>query len=797
MTVCPAMFAVNAIHETKSKSTQLLCTESALACSPSKEEVFVEIAKVKSYDNADSRKSSDTTLAEEFRGIHLSKLTAESTFTNDSNLHLVLQKVEELNHSLQKIPQSNVYTISSPEKLKQLLDLHHSNENSMPRPGEMFPYLHGATAIREKVYFDKRFDPATDLPLLSEDDETISSIFAPNSFAKAPELGFHLMTVNSQADEMPRLINSVVIEDLLTFKEILDTDTDLLEYTNIQQFTAIDKTVHLSCNPLAQTNRNFLLQIKLMAPISHFLVYNNDMNISTNIDVARIIDYLRGFDATRNIYVVDFPASEWPQLGRYKQSPKLDISEKYPKLGPSGRNTSTNDLCALEQNLVWLVYNMNQLFPRLYVGNVLSFKQIISSPEKASQYDFQLYVYCHEKAQMPSMATLGQTLRELESGKLQKPVFLEFSDAVLRHGSSLSKEDTLVFLNLLRVINLIVNKGQQNVLVYSYDGFTGTSLLLLGLGLFWGCDHIEEVALCLFRKPEVKFHLGHGDFSILKNLELHIQWFKRQPAKDNGLLIELPVEKIYANYRPYIRSTDWFRTDHEINFPAYIYENLFLGSVSHASSVTVLAALHVTKVISIGEMPRWFAALRGTFSHEVTPQTIGPIIEPIYRFNNGRSLVYEVKITSPAMRAHLFGHVPVPQLKSFIYIHGLEDDGRDLMFPLLVGCPEWIQNKLLVSPGDHDKTLVHCRIGVSRSATLAVASVMRNFHMSLVESFLYVRVRRFNVVIQPNLRLFYELFLYDAHLQARRPNIEPDTETPVCWWTLCTEIHRLNQQYMG
>ncbi|GEQ68860.1 hypothetical protein JCM33374_g2529 [Metschnikowia sp. JCM 33374] len=796
------MFAVNAIHESKSRSTQSLCKESATACIPSKDDDLVEIAKLKLSENVESRKSSDTTLAEGFRDLHLSRvgLENERSFSIDSSSSLTQIRLAEFNSSLTKFHDSDMYVISSPEKLKQLLDLHHSIDNPMPPSSDMFPYLHGPTSLREKVYFDERFDPVNELHFLTEDSQTISRRFPPNSFAKAPDSTFHLMTVNSQGDDNPYLVNSIVIEDLLTFKQTTETflDADSYDCSNLQQFNEIDHITNQPCTPSAQTNRNFRSQIKLMAPISHFLVYNNDMNLSTTIEVARIIEYLRGPDSSKCIYLVDFAPCMWPKVGRYLDQP---LNQSHPdkdiKLSAYGSTSTPKRLCSLEQNLVWSVYNITQLFPHLYVGNILSFKQLISSSVKSSHYDFKLFIYCHENAHMPSMDSLHQTMRDLDKHGLRTPIFLEFSDSILRHGASMSKDDTLSYLNLMRIINIIVNKAQKNVLVYSYDGFTDTSLLLLSLGLFWGCDHIEEVSLCLFRKPEVKFHLCQGDFPILKNIEVYLQWFKRLPAKDTNLLVDLPLEKIYTNYRPYIRPTDWFRADNEINFPAFIYENLLLGSVNHASSITVLSTLKVTKVISIGEKPRWFSALNCTFSHDATSSVTGPVIEPIFRFNNGRSLVYEVKITSPAMRAQLFRHGAVPHLKSFIYIHGLEDDGRDSIIPLLVDCPEWVQSKLLVAPGEPGKSLVHCRIGVSRSATLAIASVMKHFQMSLVESFLYVRVRRFNVVIQPNLRLFYELFLYNEHLRLLRSQGNATNEPPACWWTLCAEIHRLNSQYTG
>jgi len=50
------------------------------------------------------------------------------------------------------------------------------------------------------------------------------------------------------------------------------------------------------------------------------------------------------------------------------------------------------------------------------------------------------------------------------------------------------------------------------------------------------------------------------------------------------------------------------------------------------------------------------------------------------------------------------------------------------------------------------KTLVHCRVGVSRSATICIAEVMAELGLSFPRAYCFVRARRLNVIIQPHLR---------------------------------------------
>ncbi|KAJ4306715.1 tyrosine/serine/threonine protein phosphatase pps1 [Collariella sp. IMI 366227] len=64
-------------------------------------------------------------------------------------------------------------------------------------------------------------------------------------------------------------------------------------------------------------------------------------------------------------------------------------------------------------------------------------------------------------------------------------------------------------------------------------------------------------------------------------------------------------------------------------------------------------------------------------------------------------------------------------------------------------------------------TLVHCRVGVSRSATICIAEVMRSMGMSFPRAYCFVRARRLNVIIQPHLRFVYELLKWEEEVQGQ------------------------------
>lgn len=82
--------------------------------------------------------------------------------------------------------------------------------------------------------------------------------------------------------------------------------------------------------------------------------------------------------------------------------------------------------------------------------------------------------------------------------------------------------------------------------------------------------------------------------------------------------------------------------------------------------------------------------------------------------------------------------------------------------------------------------LIHCRVGVSRSATITISYVMHHLKLRLVEAYLFVRARRLNVIIQPNLKFMYELLQLEQRLHG---------DVSITWPILSKEIHLLNMSY--
>lgn len=93
---------------------------------------------------------------------------------------------------------------------------------------------------------------------------------------------------------------------------------------------------------------------------------------------------------------------------------------------------------------------------------------------------------------------------------------------------------------------------------------------------------------------------------------------------------------------------------------------------------------------------------------------------------------------------------------------------------------------------DGSATLVHCRVGVSRSATICIAEVMASQHMSFPRAYCFVRARRLNVIIQPHLRFVYELMKWDEQMAEQRGEV---ARRELEWPTVAREIAGLNRPY--
>ncbi|KAK6198897.1 uncharacterized protein RJT21DRAFT_744 [Scheffersomyces amazonensis] len=697
----------------------------------------------------------------------------------------------------------NIKLISSDEDLAMLFHFYYKTRYELQDiyssfekkyQNKLFPYLHGLNSINQREFF-------TDSCITN--DDIIKNILSDKSI-------FNIMFINSSESPniTPNLINTIPLTDILSTNRVqrkmskhLQSDCEVKEIEDIEEhideeeyderfekFNHIWQLDVINCyNNL--NNRNYKDQIRLMAPLSNFVIYNYDKNDQESTNVAKLINTLRNKHRDQIIYVVSNEV-DW-NLIEMEYFDKTNNFESYifeNQLIPSSSFdlTSTNKvnystkLLKYEQQMIWRLNSMKRILGgKICLGNIADFGNLTIS----KGCDFKLIINCHEKATFPTAKVLNSIYEDFNNPVRKDNIYyLEFPSSGCTKFKDLSYRDVISYLNVLKLVDLCLRKADDisNVFIFSYDGFTGLSLLTISILHFHKFHSTEESILFLLNNQErdIKLHYFRDDIFFLKGFEKFIDFCKRIDDC-NFPLVSLDYNKIPNNSKQKLLNSfkyDWFNITKDNNFPSKIYSNLYLGSVNHANSITVLDCKKIEKLISIGECPRWFKLLRNhvIFDFEVPTRRIyqnsGRILKPIYQFNengkDGPTAVYEVDFN--LLNSDIRKSPKLPKyLKSMIFIHNLKDDGKDSILPLLINCPPEIQEKILLKQIIESPTLVHCRIGVSRSASLVIASLMKNFKFNLLLSYLYVRVQRFNIIIQPNLKIFYELYLYEQYLGLR------------------------------
>ncbi|KAJ5674572.1 uncharacterized protein N7477_004506 [Penicillium maclennaniae] len=176
------------------------------------------------------------------------------------------------------------------------------------------------------------------------------------------------------------------------------------------------------------------------------------------------------------------------------------------------------------------------------------------------------------------------------------------------------------------------------------------------------------------------------------------------------------------------------------SLPSRILPYLYLGNLNHANNPDLLRELGIRRVLSIGEPVSWTDETRAKWGKE-----------------------------------------------NLMYIDNVQDNGIDPLWHEIDRCLEFLE---------HDKeegkaTLVHCRVGVSRSASICIAEVMKIKGLSFPRAYCFVRARRLNVIIQPHLRFVYELLQWEEDQMKKRGCLKRELE----WPTVAREIALLNKPY--
>jgi len=179
------------------------------------------------------------------------------------------------------------------------------------------------------------------------------------------------------------------------------------------------------------------------------------------------------------------------------------------------------------------------------------------------------------------------------------------------------------------------------------------------------------------------------------------------------------------------------------SLPSRILPYMYLGNLGHANNPELLRELGITRILSVGEALTW--------PNDLKAQLQWPD-------------------------------------ENFLMIDKVQDNGVDPLWNDFERCLKFIE----AGKAAGEATLVHCRVGVSRSATICIAEVMNEMGLSFPRAYCFVRARRLNVIIQPHLRFTYELLKWEEYQRQRRN--EP-LRRELEWATVSREIALMNKPY--
>ncbi|KAK4453731.1 hypothetical protein QBC34DRAFT_192276 [Podospora aff. communis PSN243] len=280
----------------------------------------------------------------------------------------------------------------------------------------------------------------------------------------------------------------------------------------------------------------------------------------------------------------------------------------------------------------------------------------------------------------------------------------------------------------------------RKILIHCADGYTESTLLGIAYFSYATGRPVPDAWLNLHTTMQRNFFAYPSDVGLLT-------------AIAPRLLHDSPALKGKANLADITAlikdEPKWF-TGFDGSFPSRVLDYMYLGNLGHANNPDLLRSLGIGQILSVGETAMW---------------------------RDGELDEWGVENTC--------------------VVQAVQDNGIDPLTDEFERCLEFIDR----GRRNGTATLVHCRVGVSRSATICIAEVMRALNLSFPRAYCFVRARRLNVIIQPHLRFAYELLKWEELLQTQKMSEECEHDSAgivkreLEWGEIAREIALMNRPY--
>ena len=228
----------------------------------------------------------------------------------------------------------------------------------------------------------------------------------------------------------------------------------------------------------------------------------------------------------------------------------------------------------------------------------------------------------------------------------------------------------------------------RKILIHCSDGYTESSLLAVAYFMFAEGLTVPEAWVRLHRDRGRNFFAYASDVALLRAIQPRLlQESPRFSALGDGgagssggdwpSMNRLSLRNLGCGSNPaWLKRMDG-------SLPSRVLPYMYLGNLGHANNPGLLQELGITRVLSVGEAVGW-----------------------------------------PRDRAEAWGR------ENVLFIDRVQDNGVDGLTEEFERCLAFIERGRRAGQA----TLVHCRVGVSRSATICIAEVMRETGLSFPQA---------------------------------------------------------------
>ncbi|ETN44830.1 uncharacterized protein HMPREF1541_09705 [Cyphellophora europaea CBS 101466] len=505
----------------------------------------------------------------------------------------------------------------------------------------------------------------------------------------------------------------------------------------------------LDCDPRDGFSvRNFHIQTTKMAQVSDIIVYGDE---TTDHRIIKSV-------AERASTVQRHWRKEMEASGQTPETystfvltePYQVFEEAYPELiavNSRGRHTgAVLDFLQQERKEMCAMSKASEINKGVFQGPSPDVNLIPDALENGNLFD--LYIEASDHAAMPDEKILRSKQKQMDESDDGPPLHLSFpsSGSILPPSWSQTEVDGILLM-CRWLYNLTHNaRRKQADPLKDEDGDIQMSEFSLRPRrvLLHCADGYTETTL-----------LAVAYFMYAEGLPVHDAWVKLHRDKgrnffaypsDVALLTSLQERLLKESpalegAKTMIPKPPVWLAKLDGSLPSRILPYMYLGNLTHANNPELLKLLGITRILSVGEPVSWPTSALEDWGRE-----------------------------------------------NLMMVDRVQDNGIDELSQEMSRCLEFVER----GKSDGMATLVHCRVGVSRSATICIAEVMKEMGLTFPRAYCFVRARRLNVIIQPHLRFVYELMKWDEQQrEARGEDIKRDLE----WPTVAREIAAMNRPY--